>query len=63
MINLVGFVAFTASAVLEALRVVLVEVLMAQLRYNEAEVLLYQVSAPAPLPQLPHNLQCPQSAK
>lgn len=36
---------------------VLVEVLMGQLRYNAAEILLYQVSAPAPLPQLPHNFQ------
>lgn len=36
--DMVGFVAFTASAVLEALRVVLVDVLMGRLKYNAAEV-------------------------
>lgn len=34
----VGFVAFTASAMLESLRVVLVQVLMGHLKYNAAEV-------------------------
>ena len=36
--NMGGFIAFTASAVLESLRVVLVDVLMGQLKYNAAEV-------------------------
>ncbi len=36
--DLMGFLAFTASAVLEALRCVLVQVLMGDLRYNAAEV-------------------------
>jgi len=39
--DLVGFLAFTASAVLEALRCVLVQVLMGHLKYNAAEVLLF----------------------
>lgn len=36
--DLVGLLAFTASAVLEALRCVLVQVLMGHLKYNAAEV-------------------------
>ena len=38
----IGFLAFTASAVLEALRCVLVQVLMGHLRYNAAEVRLLE---------------------
>ena len=45
--DLVGFLAFTASAVLEALRVVLVQVLMGHLRYNAAE------ARPPPPPPTP----------
>jgi hypothetical protein len=36
--NMGGFFAFVASAFLESLRVVLVDVLMGQLKYNAAEV-------------------------
>ena len=38
--NMGGFISFTASAFLESLRVVLVDVLMGQLNYNAAEVRL-----------------------
>lgn len=39
--DLKGFMMFAASAVLEALRVVLVQLLMSDLKYNAAEVLLF----------------------
>lgn len=39
--DLTGFLMFAASAILEAVRVVLVQLLMSNLKYNAAEVLLF----------------------